>query len=145
MKTNADDLARSLDRRVAAFDGVVRKAIAKGALEIEKAATANLSGASDAAPYSYPVPTPTGHLRGSMDLEQPLPVMAIVYNDAAYAWAVHSGDVNEWRSHYAGAGDDTMVVSRRPREFLDDAVRSTPVADMVIAHVSAALQAGAIA
>lgn len=144
MKTNADELASDMQRRVAAFDAVVQKAVAKAAFAIEEAATKNLSGSGEAEPYSYPVPARSGNLRSSMNVEQPASVMAIVFNNAAYAWAVHTGDVNELRSHYAGDGEDTMVVSRRPREFLDDAVRSTPYADIVINMVSASLTGGAI-
>ena len=139
--SNANDLADRQVRRIAALNDAVRKGVAAGAVAIESAAIANLSGAGG--PYSYPVPTPTGHLRGSMKVEQPVPVMAIIFNSADYAWAVHSGDVNEFRSHYVGPSDvPTMAISRPGRPFLDDAVKATPYADIVINKVMQTLTAG---
>lgn len=132
IESNANEVAELQQRRIALIDGAVRAGIAKGALAIENAAIANLTGSGE--PYSYPVPIRSGFLRGSMKAEQPLPVLAIVFNSAEYAWAVHSGDVHEW------AGN----VKRPARPFLDDAVESTPWADIVIDAVSEKLIGGGL-
>lgn len=144
MKSNAADVAKGLDATGNAVERAVRAGVAQGAFAIERAMIDNLSGSGD--PYAYPVPVRTGHLRRSSGVEQPQPHLAIVYNGAAYAWAVHTGNVNEWRSHYAGPSDTpSMAVSRRPRPFLDDAVARTPYADIVIRSVIGALRAQASA
>ncbi|HPG93672.1 MAG TPA: hypothetical protein PLR28_03850 [Dokdonella sp.] len=134
MQSNAETVAARMDRRKTTFDEAVRVGVLTAALKIDRAAIGNLTGSG--APYAYPVPVRTGNLRASQRLEQPQPALAILFNVADYAWAVHSGDVNEWRSHYAGASDDhTMAVSRRPRPFLDDAVAAVPYADIVFDKV----------
>ena len=140
MKSNAADIANGIDNTGNAIEKAVRAGVARAAFAIERAQIENLSGAGD--PYSYPVPVRTGHLRRSAGVEQPAAHVAIVFNSAVYAWAVHAGDVNEYRSHYAGPSDDaTMVVSRRPRPFLDDAVKRTPYIDIVAQAFAGALRA----
>lgn len=142
MQSNAESIAARMDRRIAAFNEAVRVGVLTAAVKIDRAAIGNLTGAGE--PYAYPVPVRTGNLRASERIEQPQPALAIMFNVAEYAWSVHSGNVNEWRSHYAGKGDtDTMLVSRRPRPFLDDAVKAVPYADIVFDKVVESLrQAG---
>lgn len=143
MDSNAAAIADNMDRRLATATTAIREGVAKGALAIESAATLNLTGSGE--PYSYPVPVRSGTLRRGMGVEQPQAVLAIIFNGVEYAHAVHSGNVNEWRSHYAGPSDDySMTVSRPPRPFLDDAAESTPWADIVIDTVSEKLIGGGV-
>lgn len=143
MESNADAIAEGMRQRIALIDGAVRFGVGRAALAIERAATLNLTGSG--APYSYPVPVRSGTLHRGMGTEQPQSVLAIVFNAVEYAWPVHTGDVNEWRSHYAGPSDDyVMTVSRPARPFLDDAVAATPWADMVIDAVSEKLISGGL-
>lgn len=141
IESNAAAIADAQQRRIGMIEGAIRAGVAKGALAIERAATLNLTGAGE--PYSYPVPVRTGNLRRGMGVEQPQPVLAIIFNGVEYAWAVHSGDVSEWRSHYAGPSENlSMMISRPARPFLDDAVAKTPWADIVIDAVSQKLIGG---
>lgn len=141
METNAGSVASGIAATGNRVERAVRAGVAQAAFAIERAQINNLSGGGD--PYSYPVPVRTGHLRRSAGVEQPHAHHAIVFNAAAYAWAVHSGEVNEWRSHYAGPGEErSMSVLRRPRPFLDDAVKRTPYLDIVVRSFVGALRAG---
>jgi hypothetical protein len=93
----------------------------KAADGVNAIARRNLSGAKNAAPWSYPVPRRSGGLLLNQKTQRTTPAnpfTAYVFNLASYAAAVHSGVVNEW----AGRGKTRKRIKAAGREFIDDAV-----------------------
>lgn len=132
--TNADEVAAAIAAKRDAIAAAVQNGMTSALLAMEAAAVKNLSGSGK--PYSYPVPVRTGNLRRARTVQQPEPGLGVIAFTADYAWAVHTGKVNEW----AGRGK-TRKIQRTARPFAQDAVDSTDPAHYVIDAVSQAVAA----
>lgn len=131
--SNADQLAKRYGARAAAIIGAIRASLRKAALAVERAMVKRLSGSG--APWSYPVPVRTGFLRRSTFVQTPGDALAVVGNSAAYANAIHTGEVSTW----AGRGKHKMQ-QRQARPYLDDAVKDADPAAIVSAGIKGALE-----
>lgn len=132
LTTNAGQLAERYRARGDAVVRAARSALSSAALAVEREMVKRLSGSG--APWSYPVPVRTGHLRRSTFVQRH-DTLAIVGNRAAYASAIHTGQVAEW----AGHGKHRQA-ARPARPFLDDAVKDVDPAKRVTAAIVAALE-----
>lgn len=130
VKVDATEALRAIDGLPAAGLAVIRNIEGRMVKEVYRRAFDKLSGARFApkvkgkrlqrsATGAYPVPVRTGHLRRSLAMLFPGQSKAglsagldeaIVYNPAAYAWAIHQGR-------------EDMGTEGRP--FLSDAVKDT--------------------
>jgi len=131
--SNADDVAGTLAARQAAVSEAVRTGVRSALLAIEREAVKNLSGGG--APWTYPVPVRTGNLRGARTVQQPEPGIGIISFTAAYAWAIHSGNVTQW----AGRGK-TRQVQNQARQFAQDAVDKVDPDKYVIGAVASVVR-----
>jgi hypothetical protein len=112
------DFGAKVQAVIAALDSALSRGVKKAATLTNRAAIANLSGNRKAEPWTYPVPVRTpGGLRAQQQMQIESATSAYVFNTAAYAGAVSSGDVSEW----AGRGKHRMA-TRPSRPFIDDAV-----------------------
>lgn len=82
---------------------------------VEENATNRLSGSGE--PGSYPIPTPTGNLRGSMGSESD-DSSATIFNTAEYAAAAHAG----FRAYNNPKG---RVIP--PRPYIADGINDTDI------------------
>lgn len=136
VETNAEAIAEAIRTRGDELRRAIGTGLRKAALAVERAQVKRLSGGGE--PYSYPVPVRTGHLRRSTFVRKLGEFEYAVGNTASYAYAVHSGNVNEW----AGRGRRRMV-SRPARPFLDDAVQDAQPEGIVFDTVEHVFLAGA--
>lgn len=134
--TNADEVADAIARKASQLSGAVAKGMRSALLAVESAAVKNLSGDLGAEPYAYPVPARTGNLRRDRTVQQPSPGLGIISFLANYAYAVETGQVNEW----AGRGR-TRKVQRQARPFAEDAVKSVQPEHFVIDAVQEVIAA----
>jgi hypothetical protein len=124
---------------IAALDAALKSGVAKAVTLANNAAVANLSGSRKAEPWTYPVPIRTpGGLRANQHSEMTTPLSGVVFNTAAYAGAIHSGNVSEW----AGRNKHRMT-QRLARPFMDDAVETAKPLMVIQTEVEGALQAWA--
>lgn len=131
IQTNAAEVAANIERKANALAGAVESGMRSALLATEAAAVKNLSGSNSAAPWTYPVPARTANLKNNRAVSQPSPGVGILAFLASYAWAIHSGVVNQW----AGRGK-TRIVQREARPFADDAVAQARPADYVFDAVA---------
>lgn len=135
--SNADQLAKRYGARAAAIIGALAKGMRRAALAVERAMVKRLGGSG--APWSYPVPVRSGHLRRSTFVKTPDSTLAVVGNNADYADAIHGGYVSEW----AGRGRHRQRMKAQGRPFLDDAVKDADPEAIVTLAVADALEMAA--
>lgn len=134
IQTNAPQIGDTIQRKADALAGAVSSGMRSALLATEAAAVKLLSGSNGAAPWSYPVPARTGNLKNARLVSQPSPGVGVIAFFADYAWAIHSGVVNQW----AGRGK-TRQAQRTPRPFADDAVRQANPASYLFSAVGRVL------
>lgn len=113
-------LLQNIRVMVDSLNSTLSTSLSKAADGVNAIARRNLSGAKNAAPWSYPVPRRSGGLLLNQKAQRTTPAnpfTAHVFNLASYAGAVHSGVVNEW----AGRGKTRTRIKAYGREFIDDA------------------------
>lgn len=136
IQTNADEVAKRIQAKSDALAEAVRTGTTDALLAVEAAAVKNLSGSNAAEPWTYPVPARTGNLKNARTVKQEPTGVGIIAFLADYAWAIHSGKVNQW----AGRGK-TRRVQRIARPFADDAIKTAKPTDYIINAVEKALAA----
>ena len=127
IQTNASEVAAAIAARGPAFGNAVAIGIRAVTQAVHSAAVANLTGSGAA--YSYPVPVRKGQLRRSMGTQSER-TEGFVFNTAAYANAVHTGNVHQWNG----------MVKQSARPFLDDAVETVDVLGLMAAEIKKVLQ-----
>lgn len=129
-------LSERLQALAAALSAALRRGLGDAAKAVNDDARANLSGTRADPPWSYPVPRRRGNLFRHQQQKVVDSHTAYVFNDAAYAAAIHNGYVSEW----AGRGKHRMRI-RPPRPFLDDAAESAQPLMVIQREVQGALLA----
>lgn len=120
--TNARQIAAVFADRSKRWDNALRSALRKALVAVEQAAAEKLSGSGAAG--SYPVPVRTGFLRRSLGIKL-APSSGMVFNTAAYAWAIHNGRSDR--------------VQTKARPFLDDALKQADPGLIIQAEMRGAL------
>lgn len=131
------ELSRRLQALVQSLTAALRSGLGNAARAVNEAARANLNGSRAATPWTYPVPRRRGNLFRSQQQKVVDAHTAYVFNDAAYAAAIHNGYVSEW----AGRGKHRMRMKANGRPFLDDAAESAQPLMVIQREVEGALQA----
>ena len=119
--TNAKQLAAKWRQRRVALSAAARKGRRNAAIAVDREQEKNLEGGTSA-PGSYPVPVRTGNLRRGAFFDATHSTFAIVGNTAAYAMAIHSGDMTT---------KDGLNYSLKGRPFLDDAAEAVDVVELM--------------
>lgn len=128
--TNAAAVARVYAERATRWTNTLARAMRKAVTAVEVHAVDLLSGSG--APGSYPVPVRTGNLRRAMGSKVTSQTSGIIFNDAGYARAIHSGHL---AVGYKGRGRKSV----KARPFLDDALKNAQPGRIITQMMSAAL------
>lgn len=112
---DVSDLTATLAREGRDLSPALRRFTRRIAALVEQQATKRLSGGG--APGSYPIPTPTGHLRRGMGSESD-DTSATIFNTAEYAAANHEG----FRAYN---NPKARVIP--PRPYLADGIEATDI------------------
>lgn len=121
---SAGKLARTYRQRRARLDAAIRAALRLAAIEVDRGQTDNLRGGSESG--DYPVPVRSGDLLQGHFFRVLSGSLAIVGNKSGHAVAVHEGE------------GSSAPYGRRP--FLDDAVESVDVTEIMAIRVREALR-----
>lgn len=132
IESNFGERSTQFARYAAAWTRAVAEGLRDVAITVERAAAANLRGPKSAAPGSYPVPIRTGFLRRSLQARFGQRE-SMVINSAIYARAVHDG--------FTPYGNPHARYSIVPRPYLQDAVDSTDINEVMAIRINKALPA----
>ncbi len=130
MSSNARQVAQIFADRAGRWDSALAKGLRRAVVTVEIHATDLLSGSG--APGSYPVPVRTGNLRRSEGSQIVSKTSGIVFNDAGYARAIHSGEI---AVGFKGRGRKRV----RARPFHDDALKQARPGEIIFNAMRAAL------
>lgn len=133
IESNFGERSTQFARYAAAWTRAVAEGLRDVAITVERAAAANLRGPKSAAPGSYPVPIRTaGGLRSKLQARFGQRE-SMVINSAIYARAVHDG--------FTPYGNPHARYSIVPRPYLQDAVDSTDINEVMAIRINKALPA----
>lgn len=133
VETNAAEVAIEVRRLGPQLDAALDRAMRLSLNALERNAVRRLSGSGAA--WTYPVPVRTGNLRRSLARRQPSALEGLVVNTAAYAWAIHEGEIPV---RTPGGGHTMRRFTRRP--YMDDAATDTDVYPIFERELGRALQ-----
>ena len=132
IESNFGERSTQFARYAAAWTRAVAEGLRDVAITVERAAAANLRGPKSAAPGSYPVPIRSNKLRLSLQSRFGQRE-SMVINSALYARAVHDG--------FTPYGNPHARYSIVPRPYLQDAVDSTDISEVMAIRIDKAMPA----
>ena len=130
LQTNAGKVAAIYAARAARWSMALGRAMLRALTAVEGKAIDLLSGSG--APFTYPIPVRSGHLRRSMGSKLVSQTTGLIFNTASYALPIHEGKVGRG---YGRKG--IRNVARRP--FAEDALRLAKPGEMIFDDMSKAL------
>lgn len=130
ISTNAGDVSGKFADRAVRWWNTLPRAMHVALGRVHNQAVELVSGGGE--PGSYPVPVRTGNLRRAMGYRVETIASGIVFNDAGYAQAIHSGELA-----VGYRGGKRKRVDGRP--FLEDAANLVPPGATISEMMAAAL------
>jgi len=132
ISSNAAKIAARYKLRIVSLKKAQKKALTRVAHRVNREQQRNLSGSNKANPGSYPVPNRTGNLFRGAGVDMSGQHMAIIYNSAEYAGAVHGGGM---------ATNQGVAYAVKPRPYLTAAAETVePTKRLAIEYSKAILQ-----